>query len=380
MKGHIRPRGPGAWELKFDVSSDTGERKTRYVTFRGGKREAQRKLTELLDQVNKGSFIDPSKLSLGEFLGRWESWAATQVSAKTLERYKELLAHHVRPHLGARAIQKLRTVDFAELYGRLQQPKPEGAGLAPRTVGHVHRLLHRVFGHAVKWSVVGNNPVAAAEPPRVQRAEIEILAPDQIKAVLDALRGRPLYPVAVIGLATGMRRGEIAALRWADIDLDGGKLRIERSLEQTNAGLAFKAPKTKAGQRAVSIPPSVVAELREHWRRQQEQRLALGTGKAGPDDLVFARPDASPWPPDSLTADWARTVRALNLPKVTLHALRHTHVSQLIAAGLDVVTVSRRIGHSNPTVTLGVYAHLFGNTDDRAAAAIETALAGALAG
>jgi integrase len=380
VKGHIRPRGPGAWELKFDVCSDTGERKTRYVTFHGGKREAQRKLTELLDQVNKGSFIDPSKLSLGEFLDRWESWAATQVSAKTLERYKELLAHHVRPHLGARAIQKLRTVDFAELYGKLQQPKPEGAGLAPRTVGHVHRLLHRVLGHAVKWSLTGGNPVTAAEPPRVQRSEIEILAPGEIRAVLEALRGRPLYTVAVIGLATGMRRGEIAALRWDDIDLDGGKLRVERSLEQTNAGLAFKAPKTKAGRRVVSIPASIVAELREHWRRQQEQRLALGMGKAGPDDLVFARPDASPWPPDSLTADWARTVRALKLPKVTLHALRHTHVSQLIAAGLDVVTVSRRIGHSNPTVTLGVYAHLFGNTDDRAAAAVESALAGALAG
>jgi integrase len=380
MKGHIRARGPGAWELKFDVNSDTGERQTRYVTFHGGKREAQKKLTELLDQVNKGSFIDPSKTTLAEFLDRWEGWAATQVSAKTLERYKELLKHHVRPRLGARLIQKLRTVDFAELYGALQAPKPEGAGLAARTVGHVHRLLHRVFGHAVKWSLIGANPISAAEPPRVQRTEIEILAPDQIKAVLDALRDRPLYPVAVIGLATGMRRGEIAALRWADIDFDAGRVRVERSLEQTNAGLSFKPPKTKAGRRTISIPASIVAELRDHWRRQQEQRLAFGLGKANNDDLVFARPDATAWPPDSLTADWARTVRILKLPKVTLHALRHTHVSQLIAAGLDVVTVSRRIGHANPTVTLNVYAHLFGNTDERAADAVETALAGVLAG
>jgi len=186
------------------------------------------------------------------------------------------------------------------------------------------------------------------------------------------------WPAA--GLATGMRRGEVAALRWADIDFDGGKIRIERSLEHTNAGLAVKAPKTKAGRRTVSIPPSIITELRDHWLRQQEQRLALGLGKACADDLVFARPDASPWPPDSLTADWARTVRMLKPPRKTLHALRHTHVSQLIAAGLVVVTFSRRIGHSNPTVTLGVYAHLFGNTDDRAAAAVEAALAYALAG
>src|SRR6266536_5339703 len=174
MKGHIRQRGLGAWELKFDVPSEDRQRKTRYIAFQGGKREEQKKLTELLDQVNKGSFIDPSKTTLAAFLDRWENWAATQVSAKTLERYKELLKHHVRPRLGARSIQKLRTVDFAELYGALQSPKPEGAGLAPRTVGHVHRLLHRVFGHAVKWSLIGANPVAAAEPPRVQRTEIEI--------------------------------------------------------------------------------------------------------------------------------------------------------------------------------------------------------------
>ena len=232
----------------------------------------------------------------------------------------------------------------------------------------------------MKWGMTANNPVAAAEPPRVQRAEIEILMPDQIRTVLRGLQGRPLYRIAVIGLATGLRRGEMVALRWGDINLEsGGKITVERSLEQTNTGLATKAPKTKAGRRVVSIPPSIAAELRRHWRQQQELRLALGLGKAAVDDLVFARPDGSPWPPDSLTADWARTIRILKLPKVTLHALRHTHVSQLIASGLDVVTVSRRIGHSNPTVTLTVYAHLFGNTDERAAAVVETSLAGMLA-
>ena len=176
-----------------------------------------------------------------------------------------------------------------------------------------------------------------------------------------------------------MRRGELVALRWKDVDMDGGKVRVERSLEQTNAGLRFKSPKTKAGRRTVIIPPSIVSELRAHWRRQQEQRLALGLGKADDGDLVFARHDGSVYPLNSLTFDWARTVRRLKVPRVTLHALRHTHVSQLIASGLDVVTVSRRIGHSNPTVTLGVYAHLFGNTDERAASVVEAALAGVLA-
>jgi integrase len=381
MTGHVRRRGERSWELKFDLGTDpvTGKRITRYHSFKGTKREAEAELVRLKAAADKGEYVDPSKTTLGEFLDRWETWAATQVSAKTLERYKELARHHVKPHLGASRIQKLKPVNFAELYGKLQKAKPEGADLAPRTVGHVHRLMHRVFSHAVKWGIITSNPVSAADPPRVERAEIEILAPEEIKSVLKALRGRSLYPVAVLALATGMRRGELAALSWADVDLDGGKVRVKCSLEQTNAGLAFKPPKTQAGRRAITIPPGVVTELRRHWREQQEKRLALGLGKAADRDLVFARADGSAWPPDSLTADWARTVKMLKLPTVTFHALRHTHVSQLIAAGLDVVTVSRRIGHSNPTVTLSVYAHLFGNTDERAAAAVETALAGALA-
>jgi integrase len=380
VTGHIRRRGERSWELKFDVGTDprTGKRLTKYHSFKGTKREAQAELVRLKSAADRGDYVDLSKTSLNEFLERWKGWAATQVSAKTLERYLELLEHHVRPHLGARPIQKLRTVDFAELYGKLQKPKPHGSGLAPRTVGHIHRLAHRAFGHAVKWGIITNNPVAAAEPPRVERTEIEILEPDEIRTVLQALRGRPLYPIAVIGLATGMRRGEIVALRWSDLDFRGGKIRIERSLEQTNAGLAFKAPKSKAGRRIISIPPSIVSELHGHWYQQQEQRLALGIGKAGPEDLVFERADGSPWPPDSLTTAWQKTVAALRLPRVNLHALRHTHVSQLIASGLDVVTVSRRIGHSSPTVTLSVYAHLFGNTDERAAEAVETVLAAAL--
>jgi integrase len=139
-------------------------------------------------------------------------------------------------------------------------------------------------------------------------------------------------------------------------------------------------PENGSLPRLRSRDPANIAELRTHRRQQQEQRLALGLGGAAPDDLVFPRADGEAWPPDRPSSNWAKAVRSMKLPKVTFHALRHTRMSQLIAAGLDVVTVSRRIGHSNPTVTLNVYAHLFGNTDDRAAQAVETALAGVLAG
>lgn len=384
MAGHIRRRGDRSWELKFDLGTDpaTGKRLTRYHSFKGTKREAEAELVRLKAAADRGDYVDTSKTTLSEFLDRWETWASTQVSAKTLERYKGLATHHIRPHLGSLRVQRLKTVHFAELYGRLQKPKPEGAGLAPKTVGHTHRLLHRIFDCAVKWGVITNNPVSLADPPRVTRREITILSPDQIDTVITALRDRYLHPITVIALATGMRRGEIVALRWRDIDLDGGKIRVERSLEQTKGRLAFKSPKTAAGRRTVSIPASVTAELRDHWNRQQQERLAFGHGKARPDDQVFPSwdKDGNPslLPPDRISSAWAKTIAALKLPQVTFHALRHTHASQLIAAGLDVVSVSRRLGHSSPTITLTVYAHLFADTDERAAAVVETALAGVL--
>src|SRR5215813_4562461 len=216
MTGHIRRRGERSWELKFDVGTDplTGKRLTKYRSLKGTKREAQLELAKLVANAAEGITLDPSKTTLSEFLDRWETWASTQVSAKTLERYKELARHHVRPHLGHARIQKLKAINFAELYGTLQQAKPKGAGLAPRTIGHIHRLMHRVMSHAVKWDVIKTNPVTAADPPRIEPTEIEILDPEQIKAVLQELRGHVLYPIVVLGLATGARRGELVALRW----------------------------------------------------------------------------------------------------------------------------------------------------------------------
>jgi integrase len=167
-----------------------------------------------------------------------------------------------------------------------------------------------------------------------------------------------------------MRRGELLALRWKDIDTDGARLRVERSVEQTKSGLAFKSPKTKHGRRTISLPSSVVTDLRSHWRAQQEQRIALGRGKSSPDDLVFPTWDGATRSPNALTKEWSVLMEGLGLA-ATFHSLRHTHASHLIASGLDVITISRRLGHGSPSITLGVYGHLFPNTDDRAAEIME---------
>ena len=295
---------------------------------------------------------------------RWQrDWAATNVSPKTFERYAELLRMHVTPNIGAARVQKLRAVDLSELYAKLLRGgRGDGRGLSARTVGHVHRVLHRALGHAAKWGVVQANVAALVSPPRVASVEIEILSADAIKAMLAKIRGRTLYPIVLTALGTGARRGELLALRWQDIDLDRAVARVEQSLEQTKAGLQFKEPKTRHGRRSIALPAYLVTELRAHRKAQQEQNLALGAGKLSPDALAFPTFDGKPRSPNALTKEWSVVAKAMRLG-ASFHALRHTHASQLIASGLDVLTISRRLGHGSPTITLNVYGHLFSNTD-----------------
>jgi integrase len=383
MTGHVRRRGKGSWEIKFDVGRDplTGRRRIRYHSFKGTKRQADLELARLVTADASGSSVDPSKVTVAEFLDRWErDWAKGNVSPKTLERYSEILRKHVRPNIGATALQKLRPAALADLYGRLHREggrkvKGEARPLNPRTVGHIHRVLHRALSHAAQWGLVLQNVADVVDPPRVTTGEVQILRDEQVGELLKKLRGSPVYDVAALGVATGMRRGEMLALRWRDVDFDRALLRVEQSLEATKAGLRFKPPKTKHGRRTITLPGAIVTMLRAKWAQQQEQRLALGLGRAPDEALVFSDVEGAPVHPDSVSSAWIRAMRSLKRTGITLHALRHTHASQLIAAGVDVMTVSRRLGHGSPVITLAVYGHLFSSSDDRAASIMEATFA-----
>jgi integrase len=207
----------------------------------------------------------------------------------------------------------------------------------------------------------------------VQADEVVILTEDQCRKLLAHVKHRTLYPILTLALATGARRAELLALRLKDFNPERGTIRIERSLEQTKAGLRFKPPKTKHGKRVVSIPPYVVAELRAHLVKVKERRLLLGKGKANRDDLLFPRWDGQVRSPHSLTQKFQLAMTALKIEGVTLHSVRHTHASELIASGMDALTISRRLGHGSPAITLTVYGHLIEGKDSEAAAVMERA-------
>jgi integrase len=231
----------------------------------------------------------------------------------------------------------------------LKSGSVNGKPLAAITVGHAYRVLHRALERGVEAETLARNVAGVIGPlPVGEGQEVEILQPDELTAVLAGLASHELNVIAHTAVATGMRRGELLALAWFCVDLDKAQVRVERSLEETAAGLRFKPPKTRNGRRTISLPASVVAVLREHRKRQLETRMQLGLGKPADDALVFCDPGCAPLSPDNLS--W--TCRDMKLPCVSFHALRHTHASALIAAGIDVVKISKRLGHASPTVTL----------------------------
>jgi integrase len=376
MRGNITRRGKSSWRLKFDIEPDaTGKRQYCTVTVRGTRKDAEAELARLLSDLHKGTLVDASKLTVEAYLWQWLD-GKHGLSQVSVERYREIIARGIAPTLGALELQKLKPAHIRDwLSGMVKAGSRKRSPLSARTVRHAYRVLRASLQEAVKLEMLARNAAEAVSPPRLKADEIEILTADQIAAVLDALQDSRLHPIVSLAVYSGMRRGELLALRWQDVNLDGASLKVERSLEETRAGLRFKSPKTKHGRRAISLPRSAVEMLRDHRKAQLELRFQLGMGKHESDALVFCNHDGSPISPNYISKIWRLKISSVpGLPKVSFHSLRHSHASALIAAGIDVVTVSRRLGHSSPVITLGVYAHLFSKTDDGAAAAIEKVL------
>jgi integrase len=374
VKGNLQKRGLNSWRLKFDCEPDgSGRRQTRYVTIKGTKAEAQAQASRLLVAVADGLDVAPSKATVASHLRAWLD-GPHGLSAKTRERYGQLVEQQIIPHLGALPLQKLRPAHVADWHAKLMEAGGQGGRpLSSRTTGHAHRILHKGLEIALSRELVARNVASVIAPPKVEEVEVEALKADEIAPVLEALKGHWLEPIAIVALATGQRRGELLALAWGSVDLERGSMTISRSLEQTQAGLAFKAPKTKSGRREIGLPPIAIEALKTHRLRQLELRVRLGLGKLKDDALIFTTPDGRPMPPNNLSRDWARFIKARKLPSVSFHSLRHSHVSMLIASNLDPVIVAHRVGHASAVTTMRIYARMW-KSDDAAANATEAAM------
>lgn len=379
MKGHIRERSPGHWAVVIETRSPlTGERKRKWHSFQGSKREAQTECARLVAESDSGLFVEPAKVSVATFFDRWLDHMRSQITPKSHERYSDLVRKNIVPVLGAIPLRKLTPVHISGCYaGALASGRRNGeGGLSAATVKYMHRVLHHALKQAVIWQLLTRNPADAVKPPRSERPQMTTYDVPQTATLIDSLRGTRLLVPILLAVMCGLRRGEIVALRWRHIDLATGKISVVESAEQTADGVRYKQPKSGRG-RSVALPPTVIEELRAHRLKQAEEFLRLGL-RPTEDTFVYTREDGGPLQPRSLSRGWTLAVARLDLPRIRFHDLRHAHATHLLASGVHPKVASERLGHSQIGITLDLYSHVLPGMQEDAAARVDDALQQAL--
>ncbi len=362
MKGHIRKRGKDSWTVYIYQGRD-GQGKPRYRTHtvKGTKDDAENERIRLLNSVNEGTYVKPNRLTLAMYLEQWIlDYVEPKVSRKTRDRYIDIVRSHLVPNLGRHRLSKLTPVQIQSYYSQaLKSGRLDGkpGGLSPQTVIHHHRVLRQALQQAVRWQILMRNPADAATPPRAPRREMNVLDEKQLLRLFEAAEGSDLYLPIVLAATTGMRRGEVLALRWSDVDLDSRFLSVQRSLEQARGGVQFKEPKSPRARRIIDLPSITVDALRQHKIAQARHRLQIGPTYKD-QGLVCSRLIGTPLDPAEVTSAFAALMRKTDLPRVRFHDLRHSHATNLMRQDVHPKIVSERLGHSTVGITLDIYSHV----------------------
>ena len=373
MKGHIRERSPGHWAIVLDMRDpETGKRTRKWHSFKGTKREAQIETSRLISAISGGAYIELAKITVAQFLDRWLEDVKTRVSPKTHERYGEIVRKNLNPLLGAVVLTKLRPMQISEAYAKaLSGGRRDGkGGLSHSTVRYMHVILKAAMGQAVRWQMLARNPVDAVDPPKIERSAMNTYDLAQTADLIDATRGTRMTITVILAVLCGLRRGEIAALRWRNINLDAAQLAVTESAEQTRAGVRYKQPKSGKG-RTVALSARVVNELRSRRVQQAEELLMLGIPLAD-DAFVVAQADGSPLQPRTITHQWHLLLsKHKALPRIRFHDLRHAHATHMLSSGVHPKIASERLGHSTVGITMDLYSHVMPGMQEDAAARVD---------
>jgi integrase len=380
MKGHIRERSPGHWAIILDQRDPaTGNRKRKWYSFKGTKRQAQSECARLITGTNDGSYVEPSKVTVLQFFERWLKHIKPNVAPRTYERYEQIATKNIAPLLGAKTLSKLQPIDISEAYAQaLESGRRDGkGGLSPRTVHHMHRILYSALSQAERWKLISRSPAALLEKrdrPKIEHKPVATIDAPTTAAVMDAARERRLFIPLVLAALCGIRRGEITALRWRSIDLDAGRLAVVASTEQTDKG-PIREKEAKSGKaRTVALPSLAVEELRR-WRVTQAEKL-LKLGIRTDDSWhVVTNEDGSSPQPRSVTRALNKFLKEWN---IKLHGLRHSHASHMLASNVHPKIVQERLGHSSIAITMDIYSHLMPNMQGEAAAAVDGVMRAAI--
>lgn len=370
MRGHIRKRAKDSWSIVVDAGRDpgTGKRRQIWRTVHGTKKKAEAELARLIHSIETGTNLEPQSTTVEMFLRHWLAVTKSRVGPRTHDRYSEVVRIHIAPTLGRVQLGRLRPLQLEGLYRELEE-----RGLSRQTVLHVHRILFTALRQAVRWQLVTRNVAEAVAPPRPVLRKRDPFSSELAAQVIAAVEGSDLAPAVILALGTGMRRGEVLGLRWADLDLSAAEARVAQTLQSTSEGLRFVPPKTHRSSRTIALPAFVLTAMKHQRRNQGIRKLAAGSAWQE-FDLVIDRGDGGALPPWSLSQRFRALMTKAGID-LNFHGLRHAHASLMLTAGANLKVVSDRLGHSSVSITADLYTHLAKAVDQQAADALDGLLA-----
>jgi integrase len=368
-EGSISRRKDGLYMARYTVQTADGPKRRTIYGKKGESREdLAAKLTKAMADRDGGITYDAGKLTVEEHLLRWLSDSVRDtVRQRTYERYESIVRVHLIPAIGRIKLKTLTPAHVRALY----RAKLD-AGLAPRSVLHIHRTLSKALKQATDDGLIPRNAAGLVKPPRPRREEIQPLDSEQVRALFETARGDRLEALYVVAVTTGMRRGELQGLKWEDLDLEAGTLQVRRTLSEPKGGWIFEAPKSGKG-RSIRLTRRAMSALREHRKRQLEERM----GKAGlwsDHGLVFPSAIGTPISGGNLNRSFKVLLKRADLPAVRFHDLRHTCATLLLRQGVNPKFVQELLGHADISLTLNVYSHVLPDMGDAAAGAMDAAL------
>ena len=355
MRGHgegtIFQRKDGRWQAQITLEGGQRKRKTFYGKT---KKEVQEKLRVAINQQKLGILATGPQQTLEVYLLNWlENVYKPHVRPLSYVQHRSAINLHLIPGLGKITLQKLTPERIQAFYAQKLQE-----GLAPRSIALIHAALHGALENAVKWNLVSRNVAKLVSLPRTERHEIQPLTPEQARKLIEVSRGTRLEAMLVVALTTGMRRGELLALRWEDVDIEHGVLQVRRTVNHVSGhGYVENGPKTKAGRRKIMLPNFTIVALKEHRLRQNKQRDDAGD-KWQERGLVFTNASGSFMRPYSVLEWFSRILKDADLPHMRFHDLRHSAATILLSKGVQPKVVQELLGHSNISMTMDVYGHV----------------------
>ncbi|MGF7046540.1 integrase [Paenibacillus sp. DS2015] len=373
----IEKRGKHSFRLIVEAGYDArGKRIKRSKSIKAnGVREAEKELVKFQTEVEAGEYIAPEKMTFSAFLEEWKGkYGSKHLELKTIETYNHMLKNHIIPYFGMRRISDVKPIQILNFLDELSREgsRKDGkpGGLSSTTIRFIHRILKDIFERAVDWRIIKINPVSAVKRPKVQERVVDVYSEHEVEIIFKALNKEPVHWRIMITLAltTGLRRGELLALEWKNVDFEECTIDVVQSLSYSYGQNIIKEPKTKNSKRKVSIPDSLLPELKEYFLYAEQYKQAIGEAWQSGDKLfIFFSEFGKPFFHTAPGKWFSRFTIRTNIRRIRFHDLRHTSATLLINQGVHAKLISSRLGHADIRTTMNIYGHALQTADQAAA-------------